>query len=212
MGQQSMTQRRALFPVRCALCRVNDLMSGVDVVKSTVAHIAGLGNVFCVSEVVVGCPEEFVGLAETIVRAEVGVDGEGIIEALAVVDRGALDLVDGGINLADGGVVVAANGIPRPVVAEVVTSCAEVAKGVEIGGVWAGNLLRVKCCKWGGEEAQCNEQGADFCHLLVSDEFHGHGARMSHAVVHEDERQVALSKGIRRTPFVGIDNAGESRL
>jgi hypothetical protein len=94
-----------------------------------------------------GCGEEFVGLAKPIVWTQVSIDGEGVVDSLAIVNGGQFYLPDGSVNLSNGGVVVAAHWLPSPTIVEVVACCPQIAEGMEIGRMWAWNLLGLRR-KW----------------------------------------------------------------
>ena len=90
-----------LFPMDPTNGIVDCAVRLVNVPYSAIPHTPRLGHVFCPRGIVMGLIQQFQCLAESAIGTHVGIDRRVIGKILAIVDRGALDLVDRCIDFAD---------------------------------------------------------------------------------------------------------------
>lgn len=81
---------------------IHGVVGLVYVHQGAVAQAPGMRHVFYVGHALVGGVEQFVGLGEAVLRRQVAVDEEAVVEVLAVVEVGCLHLVNGGVSLTVG--------------------------------------------------------------------------------------------------------------
>ena len=113
------------------------VVSTVDVAKSALLEPLGETIVFLTGDVIVSFIEKFDGAVETAGPVEMSVHGRMVVEILAVVDRGFLDLVDGVVNFVDG-LLFLVTKLAMVGAIEVSASVAKVSQSVKIS--WMSSL------------------------------------------------------------------------
>src|SRR5271154_338802 len=88
------SQIRKLLPVRRLLRRIHNLMRPVHMPNGPVPQPARLWHILGLGEGVMRRQQQFVRLAEPVMRAQVGIDAERIIQPLSIVDRCLLSAFD----------------------------------------------------------------------------------------------------------------------
>ena len=77
--------------------------------------------------------EQFESLMEAVGMTQVSVNGWMVVQVLAIVDRGALDLADGGIDLVNRTHGIVVDNIIGTKLVEVCASVTQIAEGMQIG-------------------------------------------------------------------------------
>ena len=112
----------------------------VDVLERPVAQLADLGVVFFTTDVGLGLVQGLDRLQET-AAVLLDVDLRVVVEVLAVIDRGTLDLADRGVDLGDRDVLIAGDDGIAGLVVEEPARRAQVGQRVEVARVLAGQRL-----------------------------------------------------------------------
>jgi hypothetical protein len=81
---------------------IDDAMGFVDMMEGAIAQAADGRIIFFAGDIVVGLVEQFQRTVEAASAVHVGVDRRMVVQVLAVINRGMLDLPDGLIDLVDG--------------------------------------------------------------------------------------------------------------
>jgi hypothetical protein len=122
---------------------IDNLVCLVHMANGSISQPARLRHILSFGQVIMRRPQQLVRLPEPVMRAQVGIDVERIIQALSVIDRSLLDLIDRRVNLANRRIIVMLHRIPRPSVVQIVPSRTQVAQSVQISRVRSWDLLRL---------------------------------------------------------------------
>jgi hypothetical protein len=112
---------------------IDDAVGFVDVMQGAVAQAARGGIVFFARDVVVSFIEQFHGAVKAAGAVHAGIDWRMIVQVLAVVDRGALDLIDGFVDLFNGVLFLFIHVMRWSEVLKMGAGVAQVGEGVQVG-------------------------------------------------------------------------------
>jgi uridylate kinase len=149
---------------------VDNRMRVVDLSDRAVPKLTGLRYILRMLQIPVRRGQQFIGLAEPIMRAQTCIDMKRIVQTFAIVDRSVFDHVDGSVNVVNRIIVVMLHRTPRPSIVQVMPRRAQIAQRMQIGWMRPRDLSGLhrhrRCCNrnTGGQ----NHQSCFVQHLFFS--------------------------------------------